>query len=585
MRHPRSLSLIVSLGFVGLISACSGGAGGGAPSLTSGGVLPDGTSSGVAPDAASTAPATGQTPVPLYRVYEQSITNTNAYGNSFTDVTLTATFTAPSGRKVSFWGFYDGDGAGGQTGNVWKLRFMPDELGAWTYTYAWSDGTPGGSGSFNAVSAGAGRGVLRAYGENPHWFAYDGTDPVFLKSYYVGAGGITGVPIDWAAANVYQKIVDRGYNHVQLNMLPIGWTYQKPADAPAHISKPLWRETPGVQNLDVWKRMEEHVAWLGARNVAIHFFMGIDPKPYGSANEYFALQRFADMSGADQEAYVRYLAARLAPYANVAGWNMTWETDGGGAESRLMELLAKYDPWSHVRTYHDEYPRGNDYGNGGYTFAGIENHGYFGNGNGDSAPNSASHYQATIDAYRDKPVYMVEGNGLWRACWAKENAEWSIPRAAWAVTLAGGSFTWQDTPSCEFDDPASTMFTWPAAVPMANRIDALYTVMTQDVAFQRMTPRNDLLSGCWSSFDADGSVPTSPCYALAEEGKQYVAYKEDGGTFNLNVAPGTYKATWIDTRSGARQAANGGTVTGAGAPVQFIAPSTSTDWALVLNAG
>ncbi len=528
-------------------------------------------------------PADGST-VPLYSVYERSVTNTKSYPNKFTDVTLNVEYTAPSGRRVAFWGFYDGDGQGGQDGNVWKMRFMPDEVGTWTYAYTWSDGTAGESGSFVASEKGAGRGMLRAYGENKHWFAYNGSDPVFLKSYYVGAGGFAGVPIDWAAKNVYGKLVDRGYNHVQLNMLPIGWTEQRPSDAPTHNSKPLWRDTPRVQNLDVWKLMEDHVAWLNNRNVHIHFFMGIDPKPYGSTNEYFALQRFGDMSGGDQEFYVRYLTARLAPYANIMGWNYTWETDGGGAESRMAQLLAEHDPWGHARTYHDEAPASNQYDNGNYTFAGIENHEYFGNSNGTPARDSASHYQSTRDAFRDKPVYMVEGNGLWRACWAQGEAETSITRAAWAVTLAGGSFTWQDTPDCNFGDPASAMFTWPSANPMVDRLDVLYNAMTQDVAFHRLTPANELLSNCWNSFDRWGSVPTAPCYAAADRGQQYVVYKEDGGSFGLSVEAGSYAATWIDTRTGARQPANGGAVQG-GTTVTFSAPSTATDWVLVLSAG
>jgi len=552
---------------------CSGGGGGGAGTGTDGAGV---DASAVSADGSS---------VPLYSIFERSVTNTKSYPNKFTDVTLNVEYTAPSGRRVAFWGFYDGDGKGGQDGNVWKMRFMPDEVGTWTYAYTWSDGTAGESGTFVASEKGAGRGMLRAYGENKHWFAYNGTDPVFLKSYYIGSGGFAGVPIDWAAKNVYGKLIDRGYNHVQLVMLPLGWTDSKPADAPAdHIGKPLWRDTPRVQNLDIWKRMEQHVAWLNTRNVHIHFFMGVDPKSGGATDASFALQRFGDMSGTDQEFYIRYLAARLAPYANITGWNYTWETDGSGSESRMAELLARHDPWGHARTYHDEYPADNRYDDSNYTFAGIENHGYFGNANGAPALDSASHYQSTRDAFRDKPVYMVEGNGLWRACWAQGAAETTIPRAAWAVTLAGGSFTWQDWPVCGYTTAASEMFTWPSANPMVDRLDVLYDVMTQDVAFHRLTPANELLSSCWNSFDRWGSVPTAPCFAAADPGRQYVVYKEDGGSFGLNVAAGSYDATWIDTRTGARQPANGGTVRG-GSTVSFSAPSTATDWVLVLSAG
>lgn len=555
-----------------VVLGCGGGGGG------SGGGASEASASGVSPEAVYT----GDT-VPLYRVYERSITNAKSYPNKFTDVTLNVEYAAPSGRRIAFWGFYDGDGNGGQDGSVWKMRFMPDEPGVWNYSFTWSDGTAGATGSFKAIDAGAGPGLLKAYEANKHWFAYNGVDPVFLKSYYIGSGGFAGVPIDWAAQNVYTKLANRGYNHVQLVMLPLGWTDSKPADAPAdHISNPLYRNTPRVQNLDIWKRMEQHVSWLNQRDMHVHFFMGVDPK--GGSGQFFAAQRFSDMSGADQEFYLRYLAARLAPYANITGWNYTWETDGNGGEARMAELLARFDPWGHARTYHDEYPSDNRYDNANYGFAGIENHGYFGNANGAAALDSASHYQATRDAFRDKPVYMVEGNGLWRACWAQGAAETSIPRAAWAVTLAGGSFTWQDWPQCGYTTAASEMFTWPSANPMVDRLDVLYNIMTRDVAFHRLTPANNLLSSCWSNFDRWGAVPTSPCYAAAEPGRQYVVYKEDGGSFGLNVAAGNYTATWVDTRSGNRQPANGGTVQG-GATATFSAPSTTSDWVLLLTAG
>lgn len=559
-----------------LLVGCGGGGGSGAGA--------DATVSVPVTDTDSGALLSAQDQVPLYRLLERSVTNDTRYANKFTDVALDVEYISPSGRTILFPGFYDGDGAGGQDGNVWKIRFMPDEAGTWRYTYAWSDGTRGDSGTFTAVAAGSGRGVLKAYRANSRWFAYNGTQPVFLRSYHIGAAGFVGLPLGWAVANVYAKLIGRGYNHVMLKALPIGWTDEKPADAPGdHLARPLWRDTPRTQDLQVWKRFEDHMKWLNARDIGVHFFMGFDPKSAGGADASFALQRWTALGGDDQELYVRYVVARLAAFANVAGWNYTWETDGKTGERRLMELLARFDPWKHLATYHDEAPAANGYGDARYSFAGIENHGYFGNVRGAPALDSASHYLATIDAYRGKPVYMVEGNGLWRGCWAKDAAESSITRAAWAVTLAGGSFNWQDASGC-FKGPIGDMFSWPAANPVANRLDVLYAALTRDVAFERMAPRNDLLSGCPSNFNRSGTVPVSPCYALAEPGAQYLVYKENGGSFGLNLAMGNYAATWIDTRSGARQPANGSGAQGAGAAVQFVTPDTATDWVLLLKS-
>src|SRR5262249_11960667 len=49
-------------------------------------------------------------------------------GNPFVEVELTATFTQGE-RKVRASGFYDGDG-------TYRVRFMPEAPGEWTYTTA-----------------------------------------------------------------------------------------------------------------------------------------------------------------------------------------------------------------------------------------------------------------------------------------------------------------------------------------------------------------------------------------------------------------------------------------------------------------
>jgi CubicO group peptidase (beta-lactamase class C family) len=53
--------------------------------------------------------------------------------NPFLDYRLQVTFTGPSGQKYDVPGFFDGDGHGGGTGDVWRARFSPDEAGRWTF--------------------------------------------------------------------------------------------------------------------------------------------------------------------------------------------------------------------------------------------------------------------------------------------------------------------------------------------------------------------------------------------------------------------------------------------------------------------
>lgn len=102
--------------------------------------------------------------VALWDRFEVSVTNSSRYANPFQDVELNAVFTRPGGREVRFFGFYDGDGHGGQSGPIWKLRFMPDEAGVWHYRSAFSDGSSGREGSFECRAESSKPGPLRADG-------------------------------------------------------------------------------------------------------------------------------------------------------------------------------------------------------------------------------------------------------------------------------------------------------------------------------------------------------------------------------------------------------------------------------------
>ena len=63
--------------------------------------------------------------VERWGIYELTLNGSDT-GNPFTEVELTAEF-KQNGRTFEPQGFYDGNG-------IYKIRFMPDEVGEWTYT-------------------------------------------------------------------------------------------------------------------------------------------------------------------------------------------------------------------------------------------------------------------------------------------------------------------------------------------------------------------------------------------------------------------------------------------------------------------
>lgn len=65
---------------------------------------------------------------------------TDSKPNPFLDYRMEVTFFSPDGRQYRVAGFFDGDGQGGNAGNVWKVRFTPDEAGKWNYRVSFRRG-------------------------------------------------------------------------------------------------------------------------------------------------------------------------------------------------------------------------------------------------------------------------------------------------------------------------------------------------------------------------------------------------------------------------------------------------------------
>ena len=67
-------------------------------------------------------------------------TETDDQPNPFLDYRLQVAFTGPSGQQYDVPGYFDGDGYGGGSGNVWCARFTPDEAGRWSYQASFRTG-------------------------------------------------------------------------------------------------------------------------------------------------------------------------------------------------------------------------------------------------------------------------------------------------------------------------------------------------------------------------------------------------------------------------------------------------------------
>ena len=71
----------------------------------------------------------------------------------------------------------------------------------------------------------------------------------------------------WIVDNVYQPMLDRGYNHLQVNwLLPLCCDAQYYEDGPPKSIDTIRLYSEGqassTMQLDVWHMMEQHVRWL-----------------------------------------------------------------------------------------------------------------------------------------------------------------------------------------------------------------------------------------------------------------------------------------------------------------------------------
>ena len=86
--------------------------------------------------------------IPQWTRFEAEFTSDKTYSNAVQDTGVAVTFTSPSGKTHRADAFWDGE-------RLWRVRFSPDEIGAWKYKTAATDTSNTGlharEGSFDVV--------------------------------------------------------------------------------------------------------------------------------------------------------------------------------------------------------------------------------------------------------------------------------------------------------------------------------------------------------------------------------------------------------------------------------------------------
>lgn len=450
--------------------------------------------------------------------------------NPFTDVQLTAQVTAPGGRKITVDGFFDGDGAGGQSGDVFKVRVFADELGTWSWTtQSNAAGLNGKSGTFtvSGTLAGAfGKGPIVTDPARPRYFKFRQGSPVYLVGKYLDRAAPVAIRFSHTMFSEErtdanrQALLDR---HLGMGLNKINVYLANHTDY-SGISTTPWLGTADANDkarfdLQRWRLYEQWVRTMRDAGLAVQL--------------WFFADGFGNLPDADRKRLIRYGMARLSGHVNTVFTLMTeWQEGWTTTEvDTHMVYLHQQNPWDRLATVHG-LP-------GDFSFP--------------TAP-WADYIDLQAGVSATVTHGLVHDLGL-------ENRQMAVK------PMIQEEFCMGDETDAE-RQMLWAAFTSGAAASGTGADLKPFSQFVKTVAFERMAPADDL-------------VVTGAAYVLAEEGASYVAYLYQGGTVSLDLTgvSGTVEVDWFNPRTGAFQAAP--PVPG-GAARSFTPPAAG-DWVLRLT--
>ncbi|MFW5941330.1 MAG: DUF5060 domain-containing protein [Chloroflexota bacterium] len=473
-----------------------------------------------------------QTTIGKWERFEVAYTNTTWDGNPF-DLEFTGTFRhTSSGRTLTQLGFYAGN-------DTWKIYFMPDAVGEWTFETASSDpDLDGRQGSFQATESSLPGPLV---GEGNRWRLNDTGEyvaPIMLptREWFKSTQTADGVDdfITWADDTAGALIIGTTLVY-----------FQHEQAASPYIKG----EEGETFNIPMWDRMNSHLDMVRDRGMG-HYIMF-----YSDDSEAPNRWGIREQS-AEELRLFRYAIARFAPYPMVM-----WDTGIDISETRtsgwidwFADWFNEHDPWGH--------PVGSR----------------FGGGSGGHHPDSGTYISEGGKNVPDHSEVVSDWEGCslpraytdrWREDYGRGNFDRDkIRRAVWEVGLVGGNATYvsgNESDGYLDENYASDL----KAAPDLGHRSRFF--QSQIVEFGSLSPYPDLVT-------AGNNV-----VLVANLGQEYVAYSSSGGTIGVDLSgnSNTFAVTWYNPRTG--QSEQEGNING-GSEREFSAPF-SGDAVLHLYSG
>lgn len=451
---------------------------------------------------------------------EFSLTGPSMDGRSATAnpfrVTLDGRFQAPDGSEYIVPGFFDGNGAGGQSGPIWKIRFVPHQTGSWTMTTSSSQTLLNALSFQFEVQPSTHPGMLRYVG-GPHlkfsdgryWLKTGMDDPEeFLGEEILGGWDGKREAIDYLAA--------KGINSMYLCLM----------DYPGDSGTVFPWLAPHDQDhfdLDKMSRWDAMFDYMRSRDIVLHLVLEDDDALVPN----------------DRAFYYRYLVARFAHHTGLI-WNLREEYNERYSPDQAIQyaqLLQNLDPYRHPITVHNvNMPESWFLNAGVFSLTSIQT----------EKPSSdlpAQQFNTWALQWRDaaqaagRPIMVSYDETGKNSATAKDRQ--LIRQAEWALVMAGAHFELHIYP----------LTTYQEYEPHLNDVLHLSTFMER-IPFWDMRSRNDLVS--------------SNAMALVRSGLQMVVYAPAGGSITVNLSGfvGSVPYEWYDPKTGSYAA--GGHLAGGG---------------------
>lgn len=540
-----------------------------------------------------------------------SAIETDSSPNPFLDYRLQVTFTGPSDQAYEVPGFFAGNGEGEGEGDVWRVRFTPDEPGMWRYEASFREGEAvaislepeagkptafdGDSGSFTVSARDTeALGFLR-WGRleytGGHYLKFrDG--PYFIKAGtdspedMFGYGGFDDTPNshdfdkhvtdwregdpDWGEGQGKGIIGALNYlgamnvNSIYFLPMNIGgdgkntWPFVGDIDPEGSSSNNNLNYD--ISKLEQWEIVFEHAQRQG---ILLHFVL--------TEGEVANKEELDDASlGPERKLFYRELVARFAHH-NAVLWNIAEEYNieldlGVERVKEFAAYLRAVDPYIHPITVHNfdkARPAWTPFlGDELFSITSIQ-YGRRDLGLGDEVEawrvesTAAGHpLSISLDEFRRT---------------TPDNLAAQRKEFLWPILLSGGQLEYIIEGTRRTDDfrPYEDLWTW---TWYARKF------MEENLPFWQMEPMDDLLSG-----EAEG-LGKGQVFAL--EGETYAVYLPQAsstGTLDLNSAPGTYEKRWFNPRTGKFEGDTEAVEGGAPLPLGTPPNEADEDWALLLT--